>query len=80
MVDCHIEVCMNEDGDWVVSDSDNQNGLDKLIEDHGGAVVRTIRITVSMAPPVATNIQVTVPEDGTEAAISVALPEDSSQG
>jgi hypothetical protein len=61
MIDCEIRIAMNEDGDWVVCTADD-NALEQLANEVGGALARVVAITVRMSPPVMTEASVTVPD------------------
>ena len=57
---------MNEDGDWVVVDDENENAIENLSENHGGGLARVVKLTVKMRAPVAAEIEVTIPDDAGE--------------
>lgn len=70
IVECKISIAMNEDGDWVVvTEHDDLSAIDKLREDIGGTLARVVNFTIKMRPPVAPEIEITIPDSAGEAAV-----------
>lgn len=58
-VECEIAIAMNEDGDWVVCKWED-DAIDLLNEEVGGAAARIVKVTVVMLPPVVPAARVNV--------------------
>jgi hypothetical protein len=59
---CEIFIAMNEEGDWIVTDQEEE-ALSKLAEDQGGYLGRVVKIKVKMTPPVMTEAEVEVSDE-----------------
>lgn len=64
-IKCAILICMNNDGDWVVVRED-EDSVEKMADEYGGHTMRVAKIIVSMTPPVASEVEVTIPDDAGE--------------
>lgn len=63
IVDVDVYIAMNEEGDWIVT-SDESKALSELGEHQGGYHARVVKISISMSPPVMTEMdKVAVPDD-----------------
>jgi hypothetical protein len=62
----HIWLAINEDGDAAVSMDGAAEAREALIDDRGGAAVRTIKLVVTMALPEIEEIEIDVADDAGE--------------
>jgi hypothetical protein len=65
LIDCEIWLAMNEDGDWIVTNCEDE-AAERLTEDVGGYHARIVKVVVKMSPPAAAEATVTVPDDAGE--------------
>jgi hypothetical protein len=61
-----IWVAMNDDGDVAASVDGGAEARELLIDNHGGAAVRTVKLTVQMAPPEIPEIEVEIADEAGE--------------
>jgi hypothetical protein len=62
----NIWLAVNEDGDAAVSMDDADEARESLVEDYGGASIRTVKLAVAMALPVIHEVEADVPDDAGE--------------
>ena len=60
-VECEVFLAMDEDENWYVG-KDAESVVSDLSSD-GGVCMRTVKVTVKMAPPVLDEVEVDVPDD-----------------
>jgi hypothetical protein len=63
--DLEIFVCLNEDGDYVVT-TDADDALSECQESMGGQAFRTVKLMVTMAAPEIAAVAVRVPDEAGE--------------
>jgi hypothetical protein len=56
----------NEDGDAAVSLEGSTEAREALVEEYGGAAIRTVKFTLTMALPEVTEVEVEVPDQAGE--------------
>jgi hypothetical protein len=61
-----VWLSVNDDGDAGVSLEGSTESREALVEEFGGAAIRTVKVTVSMAPPEITEVDVDVPDQAGE--------------
>lgn len=69
-VTAELWVAMNEDGDWVVVTNESE-ALRELAEQWGAYATRVVKVSVTMTPPVVTEVTVAVPDED-ESAVAEA--------
>lgn len=61
--ECEIYLAINEDGGWTVSNDSASDATEQLVENYGGAMVRVVKITALVTPPVLVEATVDVADD-----------------
>jgi hypothetical protein len=61
-----IWLAVNEDGDAAVSMDGADEAREALVEDYGGASIRTVKLAVSMALPVIHEVEADITDDAGE--------------
>ncbi len=61
-----IWLAVNEDGDAAVSMDGPGEAREALVDDHGGAAIRTVKLAVTMALPEVHEVEAEVPDDAGE--------------
>lgn len=46
-----IWICMDSDGDYAISDSDDQDAIENYGANFGSQTIRVVKVAVTMAPP-----------------------------
>lgn len=64
-VTCEIYLAMNEDGNWAVNE-DAQEAANSVAENFSGACLKTVKLTVKMAPPEVAEHEMDVPDEAGE--------------
>jgi hypothetical protein len=62
----NVWLAVNEDGDSAVSTDGASDAREKLVDDHGGAAVRTVKLAVTMALPEVAEATVEVEDEAGE--------------
>jgi len=58
-------VAMNEDGEWE-ADADASEATNRVAENSGGTMVRVVQVTLTLSPPVMSEVEGTVPDQAGE--------------
>jgi hypothetical protein len=61
-----VWIAMNDDGDAVASVDGGAEARELLIDNYGGAAVRTVKLTVQMAPPEVLETEVEIGDEAGE--------------
>jgi hypothetical protein len=61
-----IWLAVNEDGDAAVSLENAADARDSLVNDYGGASIRTVEIQVAMVLPVVREVEIDLSDDADE--------------
>jgi hypothetical protein len=61
-----IWLSVNEDGDAAVSMDGPGEAREALVEDYGGAAIRTVKLAVTMTLPEVHDVEAEVPDDAGE--------------
>jgi hypothetical protein len=61
-----IWLAVNEDGDAAVSMDGASDARESLVDDYGGAAIRTIKLQLTMALPEITAVDLDVPDEAGE--------------
>jgi hypothetical protein len=70
--DFSIWLAVNEDGDAAVSMDGPAEARDALVDDYGGAAIRTVKLAVTMTLPEIEDAEVDVPDDAGELEVEPA--------
>jgi hypothetical protein len=62
----NIWLAVNEDGESAVSMDGASDAREALVEEYGGATIRTVKLEVTMALPDVTDVDVEVPAEAGE--------------